>query len=338
VLVVDDSVVVRRLVSEQLARDPDLYVVGTAASGAIALAKLDQLAPDVITLDVAMDGMSGLETLERLRAVRPQVRVIMLSALTARGAEATISALLLGASDYVAKPSASGSDVASVCAELAQKIKAVAPRTASGDSVAVGERRASGVVDVVAIGLSTGGPNALAEVLPALPADFPVPVLVVQHVPPVFSKYLAQGLANTCKLRVEEALHGARVAPGTIWIAPGNQHLAVAREGADVRVRLTDDPPENSCRPAVDVMFRSVSRVFGPGVLGVVMTGMGQDGLDGARAITAGGGRVLAQDEESSVVWGMPGAVVRGGVADAVLPLDEIAGEIVRRASVGRAA
>jgi two-component system chemotaxis response regulator CheB len=193
-------------------------------------------------------------------------------------------------------------------------------------------------VEVVAVAASTGGPNALAEVFAALPADFPVPVVVVQHMPPMFTRLLAERLTARSGLRVEEARSGGVLAPGHAWVAPGDYHMITIRDGGQVRVMLHQDPPENSCRPAADVLFRSAAKTFGPGVLGVVLTGMGADGLRGAEAVREAGGRVIAQDEATSVVWGMPGYVAKAGLADAVLPLPQIAPEIVRRVRAGRGA
>lgn len=340
VLVVDDSVVVRRLVCDELARDPDLHVIGSAASGAIALAKVDQLNPDVVTLDVEMDGMSGLETLARLRATHPHIRVIMFSAHTAKGAETTIDALLLGASDYVLKPSTVNGEVGSARDELVRKIKALTRReleldAASGPPVLPALPRLPGhrgQVDVVAIGVSTGGPNALMELLPALPGAFPAAILIVQHMPPVFTRLLAEALTERCALRVEEAVEGALVAPGIAWLAPGDHHMKVVRQGTELRLTLSaTEPPENSCRPAVDVLLRSVARAVGPAALAVIMTGMGRDGFVGAEHVKEAGGQVLAQDEATSIVWGMPGFVARAGLADAVVPLSGLAEELQRR-------
>jgi two-component system chemotaxis response regulator CheB len=197
-------------------------------------------------------------------------------------------------------------------------------------------RPANARIDVVAIGVSTGGPNALAELLPALPSTFPVPIVIVQHMPPVFTRMLANRLDGRCAVSVIEAEGGELLLPGRIHIAAGGQHLALVRQGTSVITVANDDPPENSCRPAVDVLFRSVAGLYGTGALAVVLTGMGQDGLRGAEAIRLAGGQVLAQDEASSVVWGMPGFVARAGLADAVLPLDHLAAEIGRRVAAGR--
>lgn len=347
VLVVDDAVVVRRVFSTALGDDPAFEVVGTAANGKIALAKLPQLAPDVITLDVEMPEMDGLATLAAIRQSHPQLPVVMVSALTERGAAVTIEALALGASDYLQKPSRmSGGDetVQYLREHLVPKLKALGRRAVAGPAIAPtpvappapqpalppGTR-----VDVVAIGVSTGGPNALAAVLAAVPADLSVPVLIVQHMPKLFTRFLAERLAARCPLPVTEAADGDVVAPGHVWVAPGDFHLTVAREAGQVRLRTNQDPPENFCRPAVDVLFRSVADVFGRHVLAFVLTGMGQDGVVGCRRIREAGGQIVVQDEATSVVWGMPGYVSREGLAHAVMPLDRIAGEIERRVRAG---
>jgi two-component system chemotaxis response regulator CheB len=343
VLVVDDSVVIRRVVSEELSADADIEVVGSAANGRIALSKMTQVSPDLVILDVEMPDMDGLETLARLKKDFPRVPVIMFSSLTERGASATLDALALGAADYFTKPSGPGGIDESrrvIRSELVPAIKALckavpAPATGSGWG-APPPRPAvlTGRIEAVAIGVSTGGPNALAEVFLSLPADLPVPILIVQHMPPMFTRLLAQRLTANSKVRVEEAATGVKLEPGRAWLAPGDFHMVVGRDGTSVRAMLNQEPPENSCRPAVDPLFRSVARVYGGNCLGVVLTGMGQDGLRGCETIRAAGGQILAQDEPSSVVWGMPGFVAKAGLADKVLPLSMVGGEIVRR--VGR--
>lgn len=362
VLVVDDAVVVRRLVTDLLAAEPDVEVAGTAANGRIALSKIEQLRPDLVTLDIEMPEMDGLETLRHLRARWPDLPVIMFSTLTARGAHATLDALSLGASDYVTKPSNAGSmqEVqAQVRDALVPRIRALigqgrrrtarpsVPPSVPAGGVPSSERpvpagvrseAAAGPVDVVAIGVSTGGPNALAALAPVFDASFPVPVLIVQHMPPLFTRFLAERLDALAGIRFREAVPGGDVEPGGGWVAPGDFQMMVDREAGRTRVVLTRDPPENSCRPSVDVLFRSVAETYGARVLGVVLTGMGQDGLHGAEAIHRAGGRMLVQDEATSVVWGMPGYVAAAGLADRILPLGEIGPEILRRVQVGRAA
>ncbi len=340
ILVVDDSVVIRKILSETLSTDPALEIAGTAGNGHIALSKIPLLNPDLVTLDVEMPVMNGLETLAALRKTHPRLPVIMFSTLTERGAAATLDALALGASDYATKPSSTGSPAAAIeriRTELIPKIKALcgaATLTLTAIPavipLAIPRKQSHPRIDIVAIGTSTGGPNALAEVLPRISADFPVPIVIVQHMPAIFTRLLAERLAKQSTLAVEEGRAGAVVSPGHVWIAPGNFHMQVTRSAADCRVALNQSPPENSCRPAVDVLFRSVAQVYGAHVLGVVMTGMGADGVLGAKDIRDAGGNIIIQDEKSSVVWGMPGLVHASGLADAAYPLDRLVVEIER--------
>jgi len=341
ILVVDDSVVIRKLLSETLSGDRALEVIATASDGRIALAKIAQLKPDLVTLDIEMPVMNGLETLTALRKLYPKLPVIMFSTLTEHGAAATLDALSLGASDYATKPSNTGSPalaIERIRAELIPKIKAlcgiapmkVMPPPGSRPTLKVREKFKPRI-EIVAIGTSTGGPNALAEVLPRIPNDFPVPIVVVQHMPPIFTRLLAERLAGRSAIPVEEGSPGAVLSPGHAWIAPGNFHMKVTRTGLTSRLNLNQGPPENSCRPAVDVLFRSVAAAYGANVLGVVMTGMGSDGVLGAQDICDAGGNVIIQDENSSVVWGMPGLVHASGLDDAAYPLDQLAPEITRR-------
>jgi two-component system chemotaxis response regulator CheB len=341
ILVVDDSVVIRKLLSETLSGDRALEVIATASDGRIALAKIAQLKPDLVTLDIEMPVMNGLETLTALRKLYPKLPVIIFSTLTEHGAAATLDALSLGASDYATKPSNTGSPalaIERIRAELIPKIKAlcgiaplkVMPPPGSRPTLKVREKFKPRI-EIVAIGTSTGGPNALAEVLPRIPNDFPVPIVVVQHMPPIFTRLLAERLAGRSAIPVEEGSPGAVLSPGHAWIAPGNFHMKVTRTGLTSRLNLNQGPPENSCRPAVDVLFRSVAAAYGANVLGVVMTGMGSDGVLGAQDICDAGGNVIIQDENSSVVWGMPGLVHASGLDDAAYPLDQLAPEITRR-------
>jgi two-component system, chemotaxis family, protein-glutamate methylesterase/glutaminase len=365
VLVVDDSVVVRKLITDALGGAPGIEVVGTAANGQLAQAKIDQLKPDVITMDIEMPKMNGIEAVRELRKRNKQVPVIMFSTLSASGASATLEALSAGATDYVTKPSNVGSiaeSVAAVREQLVPKIHALAKkgppqrapmrppsappgrpasptlRPAPNRPAAPVRRGPQGRVDLLAVGCSTGGPDALTKVLLGLTADLPVPMVVTQHMPPVFTKMFAERLDRSTALTVVEATEGMELAPGTVYIAPGDRHLVLVRKGTAVVTQLSSAPPENSCRPAVDVMFRSVAQVFGGSAYATVLTGMGADGRNGAKVMRDAGAEVLAQDEASSVVWGMPGAVVQAGLADEILPLDRIASALLTRLKVGRSA
>lgn len=344
ILVVDDSVLIRKLLSDTLSGDDALQVIGTASDGRLALAKIPQLHPDLITLDIEMPVMDGLQTLVEVRKLYPKLPVIMFSTLTERGASATLEALSLGASDYAAKPGPDVSAAASIRAELIPKIKAlcVGPSAKEAAPVppnppAVVRRPVHRRIEIVAIGTSTGGPNALAEVLPRIPKDFPVPIVLVQHMPPIFTRLLAERLSSHSQIPVHEGTAGAILSPGRAWIAPGNFHMTIKRAGVAWRLELNQDAPEHSCRPSVDVLFRSVSEVSGAETLAVVMTGMGSDGVRGAEQIRRKGGEILIQDQASSVVWGMPGLVYAAGQADGVYPLNQLGQEITRRVLQSRA-
>lgn len=349
ILVVDDSVVIRKVLCEALASDPGVEVAGTASDGRIALAKIAQLNPDLITLDVEMPNMSGLETIGEIRKLRPKLPIIMFSTLTESGARTTLDALALGASDYVTKPSNTGSldvTMARIKQDLLPKIKAlcgrrlfdkthVPPQPKKATAAPPGAPRPDARVDILAIGTSTGGPNALAELLPAISSDFPVPIVIVQHMPPLFTRMLSERLDKQCAIAVHEAEPGKKLVPGQAWIAPGDHHMVVERRGTDVQLAINQAPPENSCRPAVDVLFRSVADTFGTNTLAVVLTGMGSDGVLGAQMVRERGGRVYVQDEASSVVWGMPGQVAAAGWADRIFPLTAMAAEINRYVRAG---
>ena len=347
VMVVDDSVVVRKIVTDVLSADPGILVVGTAVNGKVALAKIEALKPELITMDIEMPEMNGIEAVRAIRALPAasgscRVPIIMFSTLTERGATATLDALSAGANDYVTKPANVGSvsqSMDSVRQQLIPRIKALLGRPVQAAPVRVAaavpelpapRAGAPKAPAVLVIGSSTGGPEALARVLPALPASFPVPVLVVQHMPPVFTRQFAQRLDRLSALRVTEAADGVPLQPGTVHLAPGDHHLVVRAGGRGLATALNQAPPENFCRPAVDPLFRSAVAAYDGAVLGVVLTGMGSDGRDGAAAIRRAGGSVLVQDQATSVVWGMPGAIATAGLADAVLPLDRIAETVVR--------
>ncbi|GAB3860788.1 chemotaxis response regulator protein-glutamate methylesterase [Nocardioides maradonensis] len=336
VVVVDDSALVRRLVTTALRAAPDIEVVGVAEDGVAAIEVVDRLRPDVVTLDIEMPRLDGLGALSEIRDRHPRLPVIMFSTLTERGATATLDALSRGASDYVTKPSNTGQiadGIAAVRDQLVPRIRALARMRQLAPAPAAARRRPPAFsgppVRALVIGCSTGGPDALAKLLPELPADLGVPVLVVQHMPPVFTTMLAQRLDKASALSVREAADGDLVAPGSVLLAPGDFHLQVSSFGGVVRAALDQGPQENFCRPAVDVLFRSAVSVWGGGVLAVVLTGMGQDGMVGAGLVAAAGGRTLVQDASTSVVWGMPGAVANAGYAAGVLPLAELPAAIV---------
>ena len=432
VLLVDDSSVVRRLLTNALSNHLEIDVVGTAANGILGLSKIEQLEPDAVILDVEMPEMDGIATLKKLREKRPTLPVIMFSTLTERGANVTFDALAAGASDYVLKPSTSAGETLDsvVNNHLVPKLIALtlsrataaggvgrgifdgptergtddktlapkapfarnqsltanafgttAPTTATfgsrslakpaltlnapatsmtsrpggstpRDSVAA---RAQAVatggltalqrlqasthalgrkpVQIIAIAASTGGPNALSDVLERLPKTLPVPIVIVQHMPPIFTRCLADRLSQRCELQVIESAGGEHLRAGTVYIAPGNRHLELARDLEGVRTLLTDGAPENSCRPAADVLFRSVVKAYGSSALCVVLTGMGQDGARGAREIHDAGGRVIVQSGPTCVIWGMPKAVEEAGIADEVVPLPDMAQAILQRVS-----
>lgn len=345
VLVVDDSVVIRRLLSTIIDEDPDLEVAGIAQNGRVALQRIEQLDPDIVTLDVEMPELDGLGALKELRRDHPTLPVVMFSTLTERGAGATLDALSLGASDYVTKPANVGSVTVAmerVREELVPKLKALVRRVPTRPvtppaPAPVRSVAPTGRIDVVAIGSSTGGPNALATVLESLPGDLGVPVVITQHMPPVFTTFLAQRLDRNCALTVVEGAPGMTVRPDHVYIAPGDFHMRVVRRGLRVEL-ITDQSAEvHFCRPSVDVMFDSVVEAYGGNVLAAVLTGMGADGRDGCRRLRDRGARIMVQDEMSSVVWGMPGAVATAGLADDVIALPMIARSITERVAASAA-
>lgn len=345
VLIVDDAVVMRRMITEALSRDPAIEVVGTASNGSLALQRLTQYNPDAITMDVDMPELNGLQTLRSIRTTHPKLPVIMVSSTTAKGALTTLDALAAGATDYITKPTGVANPTEGIerlAADLIPRIKIhcrhIAPITARPVTTpaprpptlpptpprSIPFQSAQGIL----IGTSTGGPNALHLLFSKLPERLGTPIFIVQHMPPVFTKMLAERLSKEGPTRVIEAEQGVLASPGNAYIAPGGHHMTLHREGDATRILLNDDPPENSCRPAVDVLFRSAAPIFGAHTLAIIMTGMGSDGLRGCQHIHEHHGIIIAQNEATSVVWGMPGYVVNAGLARKVLTPEEIAGEI----------
>jgi len=360
-LVVDDTIVYRKIVSDVLKNIPGVEVVGTANNGKIALSKIASLKPDLITLDIEMPEMSGIEVLEKLHEKPDAPVVVMLSTLTRQGSEMTIRALELGAFDFVPKPDEGK------MAENLQKVqdavlpiiegfkrrkatqlkirerirqKPQVPGQAAGpgkkipeEAVVVQKRSvAHSKSEIVGIGISTGGPNALTKMVPMLPGDLRAPVLIVQHMPPLFTASLANSLNNKSKLEVKEAQEGDIITPGWVYIAPGGKQMKVVAgaDGVTRKIKITDDPPENSCKPSVDYLFRSIAQHYLGRSTGVIMTGMGTDGNKGLIHMKNNGGVVIAQNEETCTVFGMPKEPVESGLADIVAPLEKIAEEIVK--------
>lgn len=353
VLVADDSSTFRRVIAESIDSIPDAEVVGSAATGIAAVQRARELKPDLITLDIEMPGMNGLDVLDALRECGLRTDVIMVSAVTRRGGTLTLAALAKGAFDFITKPEAGNytENREFIRAELAPRIRALQQRsevrnilrsvgpqaphatprvvTPAPDSISSTSRTRTAKPELVLIGVSTGGPNALTSVVGNLPGDLGVPVLVVQHMPPVFTQTLAENLRRSSLLDVREAVHGESVKANHVYLAPGGRHMRLKRGAAsEKKIEITDDPPENNCRPAVDYLFRSVAHHFPGTAMGVILTGMGNDGTLGLRLLKRHGCRSVVQDEASSVVFGMPRSVIEAGLADIVLPLDEIAPRI----------
>ena len=375
ILAADDSAVMRSILwklfllqKEDRSSDlPRMELCGIARDGVECLEQVKQVRPDVLVLDLEMPRLNGLEVLDRLHLENSELPVIMCSAYTEHGARSTLEALARGASDYVTKPAGQrdfDAAMQSLSQQLLPRIAALA-KNARGEEKKAGRSpssnslqnarpeeiasKASSPIEVIVIGLSTGGPSALEQLLPKLPKDFPVPVLIVQHMPKLFTGALAERLDKCCALRVEQAYDNATIRPGTVWLAPGDAHMEIAPRrlmsaedrgaaGFSSRVRLHQQVPLNHCMPSVDYLFFSAARMYGAGTLALVMTGMGADGLNGARAVHQSGGVVLAQDEASSAVWGMPGRVSEAGIASATLPLWGIASALKQRVSEGRPA
>ncbi len=339
ILIIDDSVVSRRLISDALTGVADIETI-SASSGKIGLSKIEQQQPDLVTLDVEMPEMNGIETLKHIRQLYPKLPVIMVSRLTEQGAAATIDALFFGANDYVAKPEANGGisqSIITIREQLLPKIRALCEsrsfKTAvNRHTVAAQATQISHLktVKIIVIGSSTGGPNALETVLTGLAGHLTVPVVIAQHTLPVFSKHIACRLSDKTGLKIKEGLHASPLNSQDIWLAPGNQNMLLVKKRGGVQLE-TVSGNEQEAIPSVDRLFNSVAEIYGAGVLAVVLTGMGRDGLLGCQSVQKFGGQILVQDESSSVVWGMPGAVAKAGLADEVLPLDQLAAAIINR-------
>ncbi|MEO6418723.1 MAG: chemotaxis-specific protein-glutamate methyltransferase CheB [Polyangiaceae bacterium] len=343
VVVVAHLASVRRGIAEGLARDAAIEVAASASSGPLALRRIEELGPDVVVLDMTLVEPSGLKTLTAIRKQHPQVRVVVFGGGMSLGATASVEALLAGASDYVSAPSGPvGADSANALTEaLGAKVKAlraalpVTKRKPLPSARAPAQGPASRV-DIVVIGASTGGPDALAVLLRRLPANLPVPVVIVQHMPAAFTRYLVERFAATSAIPIEAGEDGQVLEPGRAYLAPGDHHMVVRDGGGAARISIHQAPPENSCRPSVDVLLRSVAHAYGRHSLATILTGMGHDGLQGCELVAAQGGQIFAQDEASSVVWGMPGGVVNAGLARTVLPPSLLATEIARATKLGR--
>jgi len=342
ILVADGSAVARRELSQMLGSCPELEVVAFASTGRQALEQVEQLHPEIMVLELLMPDMKGLEVLKALRRLAPRMPVLIFSALTESTGNLTLDALAQGASDYLTKPTTAGGipiieqareTLISKIKELHARIQPEAPKASSvrkRHELAKGPARQPRI-GVVVVGASTGGPNMLAEVISALPADFPVPVIITQHMPAGFTKLFADRLDTLSPLRIREAVSGEHLRSGHVWVAPGDYHLALTREGPVVKLLTHRGPLENSCRPAVDVLFRTAAQAYGAGVLAVVMTGMGQDGLKGCQAVSQAGGRIIIQDPDTCIVGSMPQAVLQAGLAHQVVHLKNLGPEIVRR-------
>ena len=338
VLVVDDSVVMRRIIAKALERDPAIARTDFAGNGAVALTKIAARRPHVVVLDLEMPVLDGFQTLREIRRTDPKLPVVLLSGIDQRVASATLDALSLGVTDFVVKPSESSiADTGAYLAENLTPLVLALARAREHRSAPASASRAGRdhrPVDVVVVGVSTGGPDALATLLRELPGRLAVPILVVQHMAPMFTRLLAERLHRIGGLSVREAADGDVLRPSTVYVAPGDRHLQLASGAGEVRVVLDDGPPENYCRPAADVLFRSAVEIYRGRTLAVVLTGMGRDGLRGCAGVRAAGGQVLVQDPATAVMPSMPGSVLEAGLAHAALPLDLLARELVARVRV----
>ena len=345
VMVVDDSAVIRGFITRMLESEPDFKVVATAPNGEIAVKSVARIEVDVVILDIEMPVMDGMTALPLILKANPGVKVLMASTLTRRNASISIKALSAGASDYVPKPESAreGQATDNFRRELVSKIRAISRPGKRRAKTAIGKSSVIQLADapkielrkpstfkpeVLAIGSSTGGPQALFKLFETLKDTVDVPIFITQHMPATFTAILAEHLQRVCGVECAEGRDKERVKPNRIYLAPGEYHMVLDSDGHGPFIRINQDPPENYCRPAVDPMFRSISKLWGAKVLSLILTGMGKDGRDGGKAIIAAGGTVIAQDEATSVVWGMPGAAAAAGLCSAVLPLDNIAPKI----------
>jgi two-component system, chemotaxis family, protein-glutamate methylesterase/glutaminase len=335
-VVVDDSVIYRKIIGDILKEIPGIELVGTASNGrdAIVLAKNRQ--PDIITLDVEMPLMNGLEALVELKNLFPAIRVIMISSLTKNGARITIEALQKGALDFVTKPEGRDSldsrkQIESQLRNAIQSLQSDSKPAAAPAAVSQPPTLRSKRPEIIAIGISTGGPQALGTLISALPALVPVPIVIVQHMPAIFTKALAESLSKKSGRDVSEAVNGVTIQPNKIYLAPGGKQMRLqpAKTGAWPQIEITDDPPENFCKPSADYLFRSVAKIYGANAIGVIMTGMGNDGALGLRLMKRQNALVLAQDKASSVVYGMPGEAIKAGIVDEVIPLENMASRLI---------
>lgn len=360
VLIVDDTIVYRKAVSDVMAEFPDVEVVGTANNGKIAMSKIASLKPDLLTLDIEMPEMNGLDVLERMKLEAPDVGAIVLSTLTHKGGELTMHALELGAFDFITKPETDSLEESrkAIKDTIAPMLKAFSRRreiknilkgkfpalrtgtekrsTLGSENVVQRMRNITGRrmrrAEIVGIGISTGGPKALAEMMPQFPSDISAPILIVQHMPPIFTKSLATNLNSKCAFDVKEANDGEALRPNTAFIAPGGKQMKIAAgvDGKSRIIRVVDDPPENSCRPSADYLFRSIAQHYVGRATGVIMTGMGSDGNLGLKLMKRSGSIIIAQNEATCVVYGMPKEPIESGTVDVVAPLEKIAEEICR--------